>query len=224
MLDYLMLEINVIRRLVYARYERQLNRTYQTRLAKEGYNPRGVFWRSKSSQVARFDSLLSLVHKLKPKITVSIADIGCGYGAMFEFISSSPKFNYFDYHGVDINSAMIEACQKKYPSQTGLFSIGNKPQKEVDFCLFSGTFNLTHSNDSALWTDYVFSCLKKCMTRTRHGLVLNLLCTPKTKIQKQIFYINRAAFISQAEAYFGSVFAQKTNGVIDDVSFVITRS
>ena len=216
-------ETNVIRRIIYANYERQLNCTYRKRLAREGYSPRAVFWRSKSSQFARFDSLLSLVHKLKPRTTVSVADIGCGYGAMFDFISSSPKFNCFDYHGVDINQAMIEACQQKHPDQIGLFSVGNKPQKEVDFCLFSGTFNLTHSSDTILWTDYIFSCLKKCMSRTRHGLVLNLLCTPKTKIQKQIFYINRAAFIHQAQACFGSVFAQKTNGVIDDVSFVITR-
>ena len=182
-----------------------------------------MFWRSKSSQTARFDALLSLVNKLKPDHPISVADIGCGYGAMLDFITTSPIFKHIKYQGVDINRAMIAACHKKFPHQTGIFTTGNKPSIMVDFCVFSGTFNLTHSNNAALWTDYIFACLDRCMVQTRYGLVLNLLCAPKTKIQKQIFYANRAAFIHRAEANFGHTHAQSTRHVAGDVSFFITH-
>lgn len=213
----------MLRRLLFASYERQLNRAYRNRLASKGSTAQGVFWRSQSSQFARFDTLLSLVRQLRAGQPTSIADIGCGYGAMLDFISKSSEFQLIAYQGVDINRAMIAACHKKFPKQTTMFSTGNKPVRMVDFCMFSGTFNLSHSDDPALWSDYIFTCLDRCMAQTRYGLVLNLLCAPKAKIQKQIFYANRASFIKRAEAHFGATYSQPTPQVVDDVSFVITH-
>ncbi len=213
----------MLRRLMFAGYERQLNRAYRRRLASKGSTAQGVFWRSQSSQFARFDTLLALVHQLRGHQPTSIADIGCGYGAMLDFIKASSTFQHIKYQGVDINRAMIAACRQKFPHQTDRFSTGNRPSGIVDFCLFSGTFNLTHSDDPALWNDYIFTCLDRCMAKTRYGLILNLLCTPKAQIQKQIFYANRAAFVQRAEAYFGPTHAQSTRDVPGDVSFVITR-
>lgn len=213
----------MLRRLLFASYERQLNRTYRDRLAIKGSTAQGVFWRSQSSQYARFDALLSLVHELRDSQPTSIADIGCGYGAMLDFISASPTFKHVDYQGVDINRAMIAACQKKFPNQANIFSIGNKPPQMVDFCLFSGTFNLTHSDDPAIWLDYIFKCLDRSIARTRYGLVLNLLCASQTKIQKQIFYVDRVDFIRRAEAHIGPTHAQSTRHVVGDTSFVITH-
>ena len=217
------LESDLLRRLLFAGYERQLNRAYRDRLVSKGKTYQGVFWRSQSSQYARFDALLSLVHQLRGSQPTSIADIGCGYGAMLDFINQSSNSRHVNYWGVDINRAMIAACRQKFPHQPDIFSTGNKPSRNVDFCLFSGTFNLTKSSDPALWNDYIFACLDSCMAKTRYGLVLNLLCTPKAQIQKQIFYASRAAFIQRAEAHFGPTHAQSTRHVVGDVSFVITR-
>ena len=213
----------MLRRLLYAGFERQLNRAYRDRLTSKGSTAEGVFWRSQSSQFARFDALLSLVHQLQGYQPTSIADIGCGYGAMLDFINQSSNFRNIEYWGVDINHAMIAACRQKFPHQTDIFSTGNRPSNIVDFCLFSGTFNLTHSNNTGLWIDYIFACLDRCMAQTRYGLILNLLCTPKAQIKKQIFYASRSDFIKRAEAHFGPTHAQSTQHVTGDVSFVITR-
>ena len=213
----------MLRRLIYASHERQLNRTYRNRLANLGNSAQGVFWRSQTSQIARFDALLSLVHKLAPQKPVTIADIGCGYGAMLAFINKTPAYAQTIYHGVDINRAMITACHQTFPEENALFTIGKAPPKLVDFCVFSGTFNLTHSNDPDLWMDYIVTCLDRCMERAHYGLVLNLLCAQKAKIENQIFYADRGAFIRRAEAMIGPTHAQSTKYVSGDVSFVITR-
>jgi len=118
---------------------------------------------------------------------------------------------------------MIAACHQTFPVENARFTIGNTSPKLVDFCVFSGTFNLTHSDDPTLWMDYIFACLDRCMARARYGLVLNLLCAPKAKIESQIFYADRTAFIRRAEAAIGPTHAQSTKYVSGDVSFVITR-
>ena len=213
----------MLRRFIFANHERQLNRTYRNRLANRGKTAQGVFWRSQTSQIARFDALLSLAHQLAPQKPVTIADIGCGYGAMLAFINETRAYAQTIYNGVDINTAMIAACHQTFPAKNALFTTGNAPPKIVDFCVFSGTFNLTHSDDPDLWMDYIFACLERCMARARYGLVLNLLCAPKTKIESQIFYADRAALIHRAEATIGPTHAQSTKYVAGDVSFVITR-
>ncbi|NBW04575.1 MAG: class I SAM-dependent methyltransferase [Alphaproteobacteria bacterium] len=215
--------LGMFRRLTYAALERQLNRAYRTRLASRGATAAGVFWRSSLSQIARFDALLGLAHKIFSHHPVSIADIGCGYGAMLDFILQQPAYRHTDYQGVDINPAMITACRQRHSAMAARFHVGKQPPNMVDFCLFSGTFNLTHGTDADLWLDYIFHNLSACLAKSRQGLILNLICKPKIKIERQIFYANRAAFIARANATLGPTRATTTPHVNDDVTFIITK-
>ena len=94
--------------------EYSLNKAYARRLYERGSTPQGVFWNSRQNQMVRFAALLSVVtghvawQKTAPR-TLSIADIGCGYGAMLEFIHTRSQFANLRYMGLDINPAMIAA-------------------------------------------------------------------------------------------------------------------
>ena len=214
----------MLRRLIYAALERKLNRAYKNRLTAFGPSPKGVFWRNESTQISRFDTLLNLVATATPVANPMLGDIGCGYGAMFEFIQKTPRYQNFHYNGIDINPVMIENCKQKFSDQKHLFFVGKHPISPVDFCLFSGTFNLCHATDTSLWYEYLFANLQQCWQRSRYGLLLNLLCGPKTEIKNQIFYAERQAFITSASRIFGPTHARSTPHVADDVTFLITRS
>ena len=214
----------MLRKVMYAALERKLKRAYKDRLAALGPAPKGVFWRNQSTQIARFDALLDLVTTVTPAANPSIADIGCGYGAMLEFLQKTPRYQRFHYIGVDINRAMINSCKQRFPAQKQLFFVGKQPPLPVDFCVFSGTFNLCHTMDTSLWQDYIFANLQHCWQRSRYGLVLNLLCAPQTQIKNQIFYAERQTFIANASRVFGPTHARSTPHVTGDVSFLIAKS
>ena len=76
----------MLRKVMYAALERKLKRAYIDRFAALGPTTKGVFWRNQSTQIARFDALLDLVTTVTPAANPSIAEIGCGSGAMFEFL------------------------------------------------------------------------------------------------------------------------------------------
>ena len=209
--------------------EHSLNKAYAKRLDERGSTPQGVFWNSRQNQMVRFAALLSVVtghvawQKTAPR-PLSIADIGCGYGAMLEFIHTRPQFANLRYMGLDINPAMIAACKDNFPHQAHLFSLGKKPVSTVDFSVFSGTFNLCHIDDTKQWEAYMFDCLDACWRHSRMGMALNLLCAPEAKISNHIFYANRADFIAKASARFGATRAITTREVKEDYTFLITRS
>ena len=213
----------MIRRLIHAALERKLNRAYKDRLAALGPVPKGAFWRNESTQIARFDALLTLLAIFTPIENPMLGDVGCGYGAMLDFIHKTPRYQNFDYIGVDINQAMINTCKQKFPDQRNLFHVGKHPPSPVDFCVFSGTFNLCPTTDTTLWQEYMFANLQQCWQRSRFGLLLNLLCGSKTEIKKQIFYAERQKFITTASRIFGPTHARSTPHVAGDVTFLITK-
>ena len=213
----------MFQRMKFAALERQLTRAYNNRLAASGAVPKGVFWRNQSTQIARFDALLSVVRKISPMAQPAVADIGCGYGAMLEFIQKTPRYQTMRYSGYDINAAMINACTHQFTDQKQLFAVGKHPSAVVDFCLFSGTFNLCHTANLVLWEDYIFANLQDCWQRSRYGLLLNLLCAPKNHIQNQIYYADRQKFITRASRLFGPTHALSTPHVKGDVTFAIAK-
>ena len=213
----------MLRRVIYAALERKMNRAYEDRFAALGPAPKGVFWRNQSTQIARFDALLSLVTKVTPIANTTLGDVGCGYGAMLDFIKKTSRYQHLNYIGIDINRAMINRCKREFPDHKNMFFVGKSPQSTVDFCVFSGTFNLCHTNNTTLWLDYIFSNLRQCWQRSRYGLVLNLLCGHKAEVKNQIFYADRQTFITAASRVFGPIHARSTPHVAGDVTFLIAK-
>ena len=213
----------MFRRLFQITIEHSLNSAYKARLSQRGCIAEGVFWRNKSAQFARFDALLKHVQRASPKQNTTLTDVGCGYGALYEFIKATPKYQHLLYTGVDINSAMIKACKQHFPNERNLFSIGRKPKQLVDFSLFSGTFNLCHTHKTKLWEEYIFENLHQSWQLSRYGITLNLLCDKQSHIRNQIYYANRARFIESARNLFGPTYANSTPQVTGDVTFTILR-
>lgn len=213
----------MLRRLIYAALERKQIRAYKDRLKAFGPVPNGVFWRNESTQIARFDALLNLVAAVTPVANPILGDVGCGYGAMLDFVQETPRYQQFQYIGIDINWAMINSCKQNFPNQKHLFFVGKNPPSQVDFCVFSGTFNLCHASDTSLWHEYIFATLNSCWQRSRYGLVLNLLCGRTAEITNQIFYAERQSFITTASRMFGPTHARSTPHVKGDVTFLIAK-
>ena len=212
--------------------KRKINQSYAKRLAAKGSQPEGVFWNSKANQINRFLTLLALIetasgaNAISAKIQhpVSIAEIGCGYGALYGFLRQRTLSHQWHYHGVDINPAMIAACQRNFPNQISQFKVADRPQHTVDFSLFSGTFNLTPIDNCEQWLRYILDGLKNCWPLSHRGMVLNFLCAPEAKISKKIYYANRQQFVTAATHHFGPTIAVPTKDVAGDFSFLICRN
>ena len=214
----------MLKNIFYTALEYKINQAYRTRLKQRGNNAEGVFWRNQSTQIARFAALLEITRKASPNLHTTIVDIGCGYGAMLNFIEQSAYSQNILYSGIDINRSMIKACWQKFPKKKHLFKLGRKPFQEVDFSVFSGTFNLCLSNKLETWEKYIFDNLEQSWKKSRFGLVLNLLCKNQPSIRNQIYYANRKQFITRARERFGPTHAISTPHVSGDVTFIITKT
>ena len=199
-----------------------LSRAYQRALSRHGATPQGVFWNSSKSQAARFAALLSAVADHAGRQNPSIADIGCGYGPMLDYMRDRPQYRSWHYAGIDITRAMIAEARRRHPQDAARFAVGKLPPSRVDYAVFSGTFNLCLIDDMSHWQRYILDALSACWPRCSYGMALNLLCRRETAVEANIFYAVEAD-MTAALHRFGRVEAKPTRGLKHDVTFLVTR-
>ena len=201
-------------------------RAYTGALGRHGATPQGVFWNSAASQNARFAALLAMIRAHRTETVTAarpplIADIGCGYGALYGYMRDRGDFAGWGYVGLDISPAMIRTCRQRYPADQSRFQHGPTPRQPVDYALFSGTFNLCMIDDATRWQRYILDQLSACLPYCRHGMALNLLCRRQRIITNNIFHADRQEIVAELRRRFGDVRIAETPGVKHDTTFLI---
>jgi SAM-dependent methyltransferase len=147
----------------------QVGRYYSEKLAAHGASPRGVDWNGAESQRLRFDQLLRVC---EGREQFSINDIGCGYGALFDYLAPKPV----DYLGVDISPAMIAKAEELHRGRPGCrFLAGERADRVADFAVASGIFNVKLSTANAAWRSHVVETLEVISVGSRRGFAFNCL-------------------------------------------------
>ena len=199
-------------------------RAYSSALGRHGATPQGVFWNSAKSQNTRFAALLAMIRAHRAKADArppTIADIGCGYGALYGYMQRRAEYADWGYSGLDINPAMIRSCHQRFPDGATGFQIGATPMRPVDYALFSGTFNLCMIDDAVRWQRYILGQLASCRPYCRRGMVLNLLCRRQMTITNNIFYADRETILDELRRHFGAIHVAATPGLKHDTTLFI---
>jgi SAM-dependent methyltransferase len=159
---------------------------YSSKLAEHGETARGVDWNGEESQVLRFEQLCKIIDQPS---AFSINDLGCGYGALYDYLSSHYQ-NYL-YHGYDISPGMIRAAQDRYPKKPGaIFTVAGEPLVAADFGVASGIFNVRLGHSDAQWRNHLQTTLDILDRTCKRGFAFNCLTSysDADKMQDYLYY------------------------------------
>ena len=157
---------------------------YASKLAEYGENPRGVDWNGEESQVLRFQQLCKIVTTLKP---FSVNDLGCGYGALFDFLSQ--QYESLVYTGIDVSADMIQAAGQRYQQTQQLrFISSSEPDEIADYGIASGIFNVRQRRSDDEWRTYLEATLDVLDRTSRIGFSFNCL-TSYSDLDKKKDYL-----------------------------------
>lgn len=159
---------------------------YSEKLAQHGETPRGVDWNGEESQILRFKQLCKVITS---PADFSLNDLGCGYGALFDFlVTEYPKFSYL---GADISDDMIRTAQKRTAEYAqARFITAAEPDQVADFGVASGIFNVRLGRSDTEWLAY-FQDMLDVLDRTSHlGFSFNCLTSYSDEDKKcdYLFY------------------------------------
>lgn len=163
---------------------------YGARLTEHGATARGVDWNGPESQVLRFAQLARL---LPEGDAFSVNDVGCGYGAFFDFLHE--RFAAFSYHGSDIAPQMIAAARARLASHGNATFSDDIKGHPADYSVASGIFNVRLDHDDEEWKAYLVATLDDMAAASRQGFAFNCLTSysDPERMRDQLYYADPCA-------------------------------
>ncbi len=148
-----------------------VSRYYTNRIREHGATHWGVDWNSNESQDLRFKQLLRVC---VPDTTGTIGDFGCGYGALFDYLT---RQNYpWDYRGFDISSAMIDTAAGLHGTAAkAQFSTSEAILSGCDYVVASGVFNVKQDIRLSEWEEYYWHTIDRLARLATRGFAFNAL-------------------------------------------------
>lgn len=159
---------------------------YSNKFEQHGESPLGVDWNSKKSQELRFEQLCKIISQ---KTSFSLNDLGCGYGALYDYIVN--RYSNFDYRGIDLSQGMIQSAEKRFQDVVNTkFIVSNRPDSIADYGLASGIFNVRLKCSNSEWRDYIEDTIDILDRTSRFGFSFNCLTSysDKEKMHDYLYY------------------------------------
>ena len=215
--------MNFVKNLFHKFLNRQISAIYNKRFQKYYNTPKGVFWNSSLSQDLRLNIILNKITKRLKYNTLSLADVGCGYGRLFEIIKERNLDKRINYYGFDINKEFVSFCSKNNKFEKVHFEVGTFPSKNVDFVIMSGTYNLTPTNNIDFWENYIITNLKSNWALADRGLIFNCLINEERRIKNKLYYTELSWIKKVCEDNFGKTEISRHSLLKDDITIIIEK-
>jgi SAM-dependent methyltransferase len=159
---------------------------YALRVARYGATPLGVDWSCVATQQLRFVQLLKICNFRLP---FSINDLGCGYGALLDFIYERYPGSEVNYLGIDLSATMIRRARRRHQARPGQrFVVGSVSPRVADYSVASGILNVKLQYSVKEWEDYVAQVLRAMCKTSRRAFAVNFMAAvPLYKPTDQLY-------------------------------------
>lgn len=165
---------------------------FDRRIAEWGATARGVYWRNEQGQRLRFEVLARILDQDHAPFTVN--DLGCGYGAFFDFLAPQFEDRLAGFTGYDIAPLMIAEAKARIKDPRAQFVRSAVATEEADYSFVSGTFNMCLKAKPADWAAYIEDSLVQLFGKTRKVMAFNML--NGTGIARgDLYYADPARFV-----------------------------
>ncbi len=176
---------------------------YGEKVLRHGATPLGVDWTCVPTQQLRFVQLLKVV---QPGGFFTLNDIGCGYGALLAFMRQRRRARDFDYLGIDLAPAMIDAARALHGHRRNArFACGSTPSRMADYSVASGIFNVRLGHDDAAWRELVAKTLRTLAARSARAFAVNFLGAVPADVTspRELYRANPGEWQSWCESELG---------------------
>lgn len=158
---------------------------YTDSLGRHGTAPRGVGWRDGTDHELRFEKLAVVIEDRETPVSVN--DLGCGYGALLEFLRSQ-GLAVSRFNGYDISAEMLATAAERIGGPGVDLITGDVLDRDADYSFASGIFNVKFDTPEEVWADHVRATVRNLCEHSTKGFTFNALTTHVDYREPHLFY------------------------------------
>jgi len=175
-----------------------ISSAYTYRINQCGPVANGVFWKDQDGQVLRYELLLQAVAEEDLGDPITVNDLGCGYGALFDLLADQHMMKDGHYFGYDISPKMIIEARSQHPDPRATFIESPVATEMADYSFVSGTYNMNFGARRDIWGEYVKTSLKRLWDKTSKVMAFNMLDSASPERLLDLYYADRNEFVAFA--------------------------
>lgn len=173
---------------------------YGSKVRMHGATAQGVDWNSAESQRIRFEQLARVMASAEP---ATFNDIGCGYGALFDYLIEHNE--RIRYCGIDVSADMIAAALALHPHDPRFAAAcAARCPAAADYTVASGIFNVRLGTPDEAWLDYVHSTLDHMAAVSSRGFAFNCLTSysDPDRMRPDLYYADPCALFDRCKRLY----------------------
>lgn len=169
---------------------------YRNTIIKHGAGSKGVDWgESELNTDIRHEMMLNII-KEKDEM-ISILDVGCGYGAFYEYINK--KNLNVNYTGIDIVSEMIDLGINRNQGAEMIcddFLDHDFKDEKYDYVICNGILTQKVTASISEMNEFANKLIKKMYFLCGTGIVFNVMSTHVNFQKDNLYYRNPSELMS----------------------------
>ncbi|EKD70777.1 MAG: methyltransferase type 12 [uncultured bacterium] len=186
------MKMNKVKTTIKPYYQKLVNH-YEKCFEQYGETPQGVDWPNAKDLDTRFSIMFDLFKNAISKKPFKLLDLGCGYGAFYDYLKKGNCLNKIDYMGIDLSFKLIQSAARKHGSLHFEYRdvLTDKLQPtSFDYIVMNGLFteknSLTHSEMKKFFIDMIKTSFDAC----RVGIAFNIMNFHVDWFREDLFYLS----------------------------------
>jgi SAM-dependent methyltransferase len=167
---------------------------YTSNLEDHGVDSKSVGWKTEESQILRFDKQVQVIDMTDGQKSISINDLGVGYGAFFSYLDNLEGVQISQFYGYDISPEMLQKASELISDPRLKLIENERITEQADYSFQSGIFNVKLEMEDDDWTKYVEDVLLNMAEMSRKGFAFNVLTKYVDWKQEDLFYADPLYF------------------------------
>ncbi len=163
---------------------------YENCFAQFGDSPMGLDWSNMPDLVKRYDAMLGVIKNAN--VPASLLDFGCGTAMLYEHLQTKQIAHNVEYNGLDLSSAFIQHCQRKFPTQRFYWlDVMHSPNElpAFDYIVMNGVLTEKRELSFDEMFDYFTKLLTIVFAKSRVGVAFNVMSKHVDWEREDLFHL-----------------------------------
>ena len=174
---------------------KRLKEHYEKTFSEFGASSRGVDWGKDEDLVLRYENMLSVIKK-ESDTSVSMLDVGCGYGGLLDYaVDRDVKL---DYTGIDVAENMI--AHAKIHHENGAFYLGDVLQhpfdRRFDYVVCNGILTQKLATTIREMDQFANALIRRMFELCNTGIVFNIMSNKVNFMAENLYYRSPVEMLS----------------------------